>query len=99
MNTKEGSSLFGCIIAVIFFSLFFMRGCFVNEDKAVRALEKRGYSDAQVTDKAWFLVLVRGCDGTDAARFTVKAKNPAGDDTEVFVCTGWPFKDATIRTE
>jgi prepilin-type N-terminal cleavage/methylation domain-containing protein len=85
------------IICVAFSSVF--RGMLVNEDVAIRALEKQGYSDIKIISHNWFLVGVRGCDGKDAAKFTARVKNPAGKDTEVFVCTGWIFKGATIRTD
>jgi hypothetical protein len=85
------------VVAVIFLSVF--RGAFVGEDIATRALEKQGYSDIRITKHNWFLIGLRGCDARDAAKFTAKVKNPAGKDAEVFVCTGWIFKGATIRTD
>lgn len=76
-----------------------VRGAFVNESEALRALETQGYSDASVTDHSWFTVGLRGCDQNDAARFTAIANNPLGKKVEVYVCSGRPFKGSTIRTK
>jgi len=81
------------------FILIFGRGMFVGEDKAIRAAEIRGYSNVEVIDKDTFFVGLRGCDETDAARFTVTAINPIGKEVEFFICSGWFFKDSTLRTK
>lgn len=73
-------------------------GAFVGEDVAARALDVQGYSDVKITDHSWFLVGFRGCDESDAARFTAVAKNPAGKYVKVYVCSGWILKGATVRT-
>ncbi len=89
-----------CVIivcAVIAFSIF--RGLWADKSTALRALEKQGYSDVRIIDHSWFMVSVRGCSNSDAAKFTALAKNPVGKEVECFVCTGWPFKGATIRTD
>lgn len=86
-----------CIIAVIFFSAF--RGTLVSEQRAIRALEKRGYSDIKITDKSVLLVHWRGCGTTDAVKFDAVAKNPRGTLTDVYVCSGWLFKGTTVRTD
>lgn len=85
------------IIVILFFVFF--RGFFVNSDIAARALEKQGYEDVQIMEKAWLLIGLRGCDGKDAAKFVAKVTNPAKKSAEVYVCVGWPFKGATIRTD
>ena len=91
------------ILSVLLFLVLIIgscgRGALVNEDVAVRALDTQGYSDIKITDSAWFAVGLRGCDEKDAARFTATAKNPAGKQVKVYVCTGWIFKGATIRTK
>lgn len=88
------------ILATVF-ALFFVlfRGIFTDESAAMRALGKQGYTEVQVTGKQWFMVTLRGCGRSDAAKFTVQAKNPRGQEVEVFVCVGWPFKGSTIRTD
>ena len=75
------------------------RGALISEDIAVRALDTQGYSDITITDHSWFAIGMRGCDEKDAARFTATTKNPAGKEVQVYVCTGWIFKGATIRTK
>ena len=75
-----------------------MRGALVSEDVAIRALETQGYSDIKVTEHAYFALNLRGGHRDDAARFTCKAKNPAGKQVTVYVFSGWLFTDATIRT-
>ncbi len=92
-------------VVLILFALMFLiavgsnfTGALVNEKVAIRALDSQGYSNIKITDHSWFAVSLRGCDKGDAARFTAKATNPTGKETEVYVCTGWLFKGATVRT-
>jgi len=85
------------ICAVLAFGIF--RGLCVDKSMALRAMEKQGYNDVRVVDYHWFMVGFRGCSGHDAAKFDVVAKNPVGKKVECFVCVGWPFKGATIRTD
>lgn len=73
-------------------------GAFVKNEKAIRALEANGFFKIEIIDHSWFLVGYRGCDKSDVARFTAKATNPAGKEVQLYVCTGWIFKGATIRT-
>jgi hypothetical protein len=87
------------IVAIIIFFLAIFRGTMVDEKVAYQAAEIQGYSNVEVVDHAWFFVGLRGCSSHDAARFTVKATNPAGKDVEYYVCSGWIFKGATIRTK
>lgn len=75
------------------------RGAFVDKSVAERALETQGYSNVKIIDHSWFAVGLRGCDEKDAARFTATATNPAGREVQLYVCTGWLFKGATIRTK
>ncbi len=81
------------------FVLVCARGSFVDPQVAVKALDAQGYSNIQIVDHSWFAVGLRGCDTSDAARFTANATNPAGKQTQIYVCTGWIFKGATIRTK
>ncbi len=104
MRNRKGSSdgIVSLIILLIFifvvFPLVSCRGAFVNKDIAVRALEKQGYSNIEIINHQYFLVGWKGCDDKDAAKFTARAINPTGNKVEVFVCTGWFLKGATIRT-
>lgn len=101
LRNQKGFTLLELInvIVICIVLLAFFRGILVDESIATRALEKRGYEDVQVLKKDWFLVGVRGCEGTDAAKFVVRATNPAKKTVEVNVCVGWPFKGATLRTD
>ena len=91
--------LIGLVIVLLLVIGSCSRGAFVNQDVAVKALDTQGYSNVKITDRAWFAVGMRGCDEKDAARFTATATNPIGKKVQVYVCTGWIFKGATIRTK
>ena len=85
-------------LLVTVFAVGMVRSVFLNDDIAVRALDTQGYSNIKITDYIWFAVGLRGCGITDTVRFTAIANNPAGKNVQVYVCTGWLFKGATIRT-
>lgn len=86
------------IVAIVLILASTLRGCFAKQESAVKALETQGYNHVQITDKDIVLVGVRGCSRSDAAKFEATALNPAGKPVEVFVCMGWPFKGATVRS-
>ncbi len=91
-----GSVLFlVCVLGLCCLGAF--RGALVDQKVAVEALETNGFSDITVQEHAYLFIGVRGGDRNDAARFTCKAKNPAGKEVTVHVFSGWPFKGATIR--
>lgn len=97
-----GSSDGSFVVLLVVFAIIALafgcgRGVLVNENVAVRTLESQGYTDIHVTDHSWFAIGWRGCDEKDAARFTVRAKNPAGKEVTVYVCSGL-LKGGTIRT-
>ncbi len=92
-------TVFGILFILIIFALAIFRGSWVNKSEAVRSLETQGYSNVQITEHKWFFVGVRGCENSDAARFDATTTNPAGKQVHLFVCVGWPFKGATIRTD
>lgn len=79
--------------------VFVMPGVFIDEDVAIRTLETQGFSDVRITGKRIFFVGIGGCGKGDDARFSAVATNPIGKEVEVFVCAGWPFKGATVRTK
>ncbi|KKP80380.1 MAG: hypothetical protein A2271_04865 [Candidatus Moranbacteria bacterium RIFOXYA12_FULL_35_19] len=96
----EGGIEFIIIILFVAISIVLScRGILVDKNVAIRAVETQGFSNIKVIDHAWFAVGLRGCSSKDAARFTVKATNPAGKEVECYVCSGWLFKGATIRTK
>lgn len=74
-------------------------GMMVKEDVAIRALETQGFSNVKIIEKDVFFVGCKGGDGNDVVRFTAIATNPAGEEVQVCVFAGWPFKAATIRTK
>jgi hypothetical protein len=97
---KKPSGESSLIIAIIIFAILsIFRGELVDSSEAVRALQTQGYSEIKITDKAVAFVGLRGGDRGDAAMFTAHAKNPIGRDVTVYVCVGWPFKGATVRTK
>jgi prepilin-type N-terminal cleavage/methylation domain-containing protein len=85
------------IVLIIFFASF--QGFLVDNSIAVRALEKQGFQQVEITDRSIFFVRFQGCGGSDAVKFSATALNPIGKKVEVFVCVSWPFKGATIRTD
>jgi len=91
----------GCVGAIgtlVILVLCLFSGLFAKKDVAIRTLENQGFADVLIVDKAWFFVGFRGCDATDAARFTAIAKNPRDKEVTIYVCAGWPFKGGTIRS-
>jgi hypothetical protein len=99
VNGEVGLDLVMIIVAVVIVVFSLCRGAFVSDDIAYRAAKNQGFSNVKVVDDAWFAVGLRGCSSHDAARFTIHATNPAGDEVECYVCSGWLFKGATIRTK
>jgi hypothetical protein len=79
--------------------LYFVRGNFVDKEKGIRAAEIHGFTNIKVVDHEWFLVLFNGCDVTDAARIVMTATNSQNQEVDIYACSGWPFKGATIRTD
>lgn len=92
-------AVFWILIILLIFVVATFRGSWVDKSEATRAFETQGYTNVQITEHKWFFVGVRGCEGGDAARFDATVRNPAGKQVRLFVCVGWPFKGATIRTE
>ena len=85
------------VLTVLLIVLLLFAGLLIDQPIAIKALENQGFTNVRITDKQWFLVVMRGC-GSDAAKFTARAKNPIQQEVEIFVCVGWPFKGATVRS-
>lgn len=86
------------IVVIIVLGFSGIRAAFVPESKAVRTLESNGYTDVQITHKAWLAVGLRGCGQDDSVRFDAIATNPAGERVDnVYVCASW-LKGGTLRT-
>lgn len=94
-----GETILVYFLTIIICVVAACRGIMVEPQIAIRSLEKQGYVNVQITDKDWLLVGLRGCSGSDAAKFSARATNPAGQEVELNVCAGWPFKNATVRTD
>ncbi len=89
-------AIIGILITLV---LILFRGTLVNSEIAVRALKNQGFTNVEILDKDWLAVGLRGCSSSDCAKFEIKADNSAGKKVNVFVCVGWPFKGATIRSQ
>lgn len=97
MNIERVTNIFIVIIILIIIANLF-GGLTVKENIAINCLKTQGYNDIQVINKAWFFIPFRGGDRADAVRFHMRAVNPAGNQVELYVFSGWLFKAATIRT-
>lgn len=83
------------VLALVFLGVG--RGMLVDEQVAVDTMEAQGFTNVEVTDKAWFAVGLRGCGSDDTAKFEVTAINSNGQEVECLVCADWPLKGSTIR--
>lgn len=93
-------SLLPLFIFIMFFAMFFARGVFVDNVRPVEEVMKvHGYTEYTITDKDIFFINFRGCQLGEAAKFEVSAVNSNGESVNLLVCTGWPFKGATIRVD
>lgn len=96
-STSGGSFIWLFIVAVVMV-LAGSAGNFIDDYEATNVLQTQGFSDIRIARKDWFLVSLRGCGSGDAAKFSAMAKNPIGNEVSAYVCVGWPFKGATIRS-
>lgn len=82
-------------VAALIFGVF--GGLLVKEDGAIQLLEAQGFSDVNITSHQWLFVGLRGCEDSDAAKFTFEATGPNGQIVDnLFVCKGL-FKGYTLR--
>ena len=86
-------ALIGLIVGYAF------RGSCVDDADTKQAVEKQGYADVKLYGKTIFFVGFSGCDSNDAAKYGAKAKNAQGKEVDLIVCSGWPFKGITVRSE
>ncbi|MDO8590685.1 MAG: hypothetical protein Q7R65_01765 [bacterium] len=100
LRFRDNTVIFGIVLVIVFILTLATgwTGLLVPESKAVLALETQGFSGVKITDRAWFMVGMRGGDKSDCVRFTATATNPVGKKVQVYVFSGWLFKGATIRT-
>lgn len=74
-------------------------GAFVSEDHVIKAVGKQGYRNVKIQAKHIFFVSWRGCSKSDDACFDALATNPLGQEVDILICAGWPFKGVTVRTD
>jgi hypothetical protein len=102
VGNRKGFSLLSLLIvvAVILVVVFFISpaGIWVSESTATRALENQGFSNVQIVGRKWFMVNWRGCSNGDNVRFDATAKNPAGRQVQISVCSRLWTKGATVRS-
>ncbi len=72
-------------------------GSLASEDRARSLVENQGFTNVVLEDRDNIFVQFKGCSKDDVALFTFNAINSAGRPVTVDVCSGWPFKGATIR--
>lgn len=96
----SGNVIISIIVIVFVIVIVFLiggRGMLVDEQVAIDTMEAQGFTNVEVTDKAWLFVGYRGCGSDDTTRFEVTATNSNGQQVDCLVCADWPFKGATIR--
>jgi len=74
----------------------------IGLDELLQALfnvEKQGYAKVALGTKHYIFVSFRGCSSHDAAMWEAKGINAHGKKVDLIVCSGWPFKGVTVRTE
>lgn len=86
-------------LALLLITLLPGCGACVDDGKVRKAVEKQGYSDVKIKDKSVTAIGWRGCSDSDSAAYKMRAKNPKGQEVDIIVCAGWPFKGVTIRTK
>ncbi len=100
MNFFADNATCGVIVGFLIVMVILQFGLASLSTKAgaIRSLENQGYTNVQVTHKAWFMVGLRGCDEKDTARFDMKATTPGtnGVEVELSLCKGL-FKNFTPR--
>ncbi len=98
-RSTDFGTWFSLLIALLFICAP-CRGVLVDDEAPVKAvLATHGFTDYSIQDRSWFVVGLRGCQADEAAQFNVTANNPVGTRVSFLVCTGWPFKGGSIRTE
>lgn len=74
-------------------------GYMVSEADTIRATVKQGYQDIQIKERHNFFADYHGCGNDDDVAFEARAKNPKGEEVDIIICAGWPFKGVTVRTK
>lgn len=74
-------------------------GSCVDSAGAVKAAEVQGFTNVELSGHDWFMVSLRGCSRSDAAKFRMQATNVQGQRVDIYVCSGWLFKGHTVRSE
>lgn len=89
------------IIVIALLCLVACRGCIspVTSEDAIEVAKNQGYSNAKVVSRDYLFVGYRGCSDEDSLRFVIKAKNPLGKSVQIYVCTGFWLKGATVRSD
>jgi len=72
-------------------SLLFFSAC-TDEHNAMRVLQENGYRNVQLTGYGWF-----ACSKDDTFRTSFIAISPNGSQVKGTVCSGFIFKNSTIR--
>ena len=91
------NTLITVLVAVLIIAATSARGFLVDSNDALRAAAAQGFSNAQIVSESRIFPGFSGCDSGDAAGFHMTATNPKGEQINFTVCSGWPFKGATIR--
>ena len=85
------------ILLILFATLLLFRGYFVDQQVAIKAAQTQGYANVKVLGKT--VIFPLGCGRADAVKFYLSAINPRNQEVKIYVCSGWPFKGSTVRTD
>jgi hypothetical protein len=93
----ETNALFWIVLVALLLTQFILPAT-ENSEKAIKALQKFGFTEIKIKSHNYGLIAFRGCSRDDTSRFDVRAKNSKGDLVDVSVCTSWFSGSATVRS-
>ena len=100
MKSKSPSWLTISLLAIAAFAIFGLGGCgaaaLVPDSVPVDTAKGLGYTNIQVSNRAYAFSTFSGCGKGDIVKWNVSGTNPAGQQTKFTVCAGL-FKGGTPR--
>jgi hypothetical protein len=91
------TSILFCVITFFVVMLSIFSGFFVNENRAIEAVQVFGFSNSKIIKEHRIFSSFAGCDKHDSAGFTINTTNLKGENVNLLVCCGLVFKGCTVR--